>query len=94
MKKTALIFGINGQDGAYLAKKLIEKKYSVYGISRRKNYINLVKLNIIKKIKLFNYSNFSDIRIKKLLKKKLQRNLFFSRPIKCKGFIFKKNFNL
>ena len=39
MKKNALIFGINGQDGSYLAKKLIEKKYSVYGISRKKTIL-------------------------------------------------------
>ena len=48
-KKTALIFGINGQDGAYLAKILTKKKYHVYGVSRRKNYINLKKLDILRK---------------------------------------------
>ena len=32
MKKKALIFGITGQDGSYLAKYLVEKKYSVTGI--------------------------------------------------------------
>ena len=35
MKKTALITGITGQDGAYLAKLLIEKGYHVYGLIRR-----------------------------------------------------------
>lgn len=35
MKKTALITGITGQDGAYLAKLLIEKNYHVYGLIRR-----------------------------------------------------------
>ena len=90
MKKTALIFGINGQDGAYLAKKLIEKKYSVYGISRRKNYINLVKLNIIKKIKLFNYSNFSDIRIKKLLKKNFKEIYFLAGQSSVKDSFLKR----
>ena len=63
-KKTALIFGINGQDGAYLAKRLIDKKYSVFGITRTKRYTNLRKLEIIKKIRLFNFSKFDDVKIK------------------------------
>ncbi len=32
--KTALIFGISGQDGTYLAKLLLEKDYKVFGVSR------------------------------------------------------------
>jgi GDPmannose 4,6-dehydratase len=35
MNKTALITGITGQDGAYLSKLLLEKKYKVYGLVRR-----------------------------------------------------------
>jgi GDPmannose 4,6-dehydratase len=35
MKKTALITGILGQDGPYLAKLLLEKNYKVYGLIRR-----------------------------------------------------------
>jgi GDPmannose 4,6-dehydratase len=35
MKKTALITGISGQDGAYLAKFLIKKNYNVIGTDRR-----------------------------------------------------------
>lgn len=35
MTKTALITGINGQDGAYLAKHLINKGYEVHGLARR-----------------------------------------------------------
>ena len=34
-KKTALITGITGQDGAYLAKLLLQKGYIVHGIKRR-----------------------------------------------------------
>ena len=78
MKKNALIFGINGQDGSYLAKKLIEKKYSVYGISRKKNYINLSKLGILKKIRLFNFNDFSHIKVKKLLKKNFKEIYFLA----------------
>ena len=36
MKKKALIFGITGQDGSYMAKLLIEQNYSVHGICRKK----------------------------------------------------------
>lgn len=49
MKKTALITGILGQDGAYLAKLLLEKKYHVYGLIRRytnPNYSNLDYLGV------------------------------------------------
>ena len=35
MGKTALITGINGQDGSYLAELLIEKGYTVWGILKR-----------------------------------------------------------
>ena len=34
MSKTALIFGITGQDGSYLAEFLIKKKYKVHGVKR------------------------------------------------------------
>jgi len=48
--KKALIFGISGQDGAYLAKLLIKKKYLVYGTVRRKKIlVNFEKLQILKK---------------------------------------------
>ena len=33
-KKTALITGVTGQDGSYLAKFLLEKGYEVHGIKR------------------------------------------------------------
>ena len=33
--KTALITGINGQDGGYLAEFLLDKGYEVYGMERR-----------------------------------------------------------
>ena len=35
MKKVALITGITGQDGSYLAEFLLKKKYKVHGIIRR-----------------------------------------------------------
>ncbi|NTU46232.1 GDP-mannose 4,6-dehydratase [Candidatus Roizmanbacteria bacterium] len=53
MKKTALITGILGQDGPYLAQFLLEKGYKVYGLMRRysnPNYGNLEYLGITKDI--------------------------------------------
>ena len=38
--KVALITGITGQDGSYLAELLLEKKYQVWGIVRRASDIN------------------------------------------------------
>lgn len=46
--KIALITGITGQDGAYLAKMLMEKNYTVIGISRNVNAHNLFRLNFLK----------------------------------------------
>ena len=39
-KKKALIFGITGQDGSYLAEFLLKKKYVVHGVKRRSSSIN------------------------------------------------------
>ncbi|MFA6096743.1 MAG: GDP-mannose 4,6-dehydratase [Candidatus Paceibacterota bacterium] len=53
MTKTALITGILGQDGGYLAKLLLEKDYKVYGLIRRytnPNFENLEYLGIADKI--------------------------------------------
>ena len=40
MSKKALITGITGQDGSYLAELLLEKGYEVHGIRRRISSIN------------------------------------------------------
>ena len=39
-KKTALITGITGQDGSYLAEFLIDKGYEVHGLLRRSSSFN------------------------------------------------------
>ena len=43
--KTALITGITGQDGAYLAQLLLEKGYMVHGIKRRSSLINTDRID-------------------------------------------------
>jgi GDPmannose 4,6-dehydratase len=44
MQKSALITGITGQDGAYLAKLLLSKGYKVYGAARRTSNHNMQRL--------------------------------------------------
>jgi GDPmannose 4,6-dehydratase len=46
-KKKALIFGITGQDGAYLAKLLLSKKYIVHGVKRRSSSLNTSRVDDI-----------------------------------------------
>lgn len=45
MKKVALITGITGQDGSYLAELLLEKGYEVHGIVRRHSTINTSRID-------------------------------------------------
>ena len=42
MQKTALITGITGQDGSYLAEFLLEKGYEVHGLIRRHSISNKI----------------------------------------------------
>jgi GDPmannose 4,6-dehydratase len=45
LKKTALITGITGQDGAYLAELLLGKGYEVHGIKRRSSMFNTARID-------------------------------------------------
>jgi GDPmannose 4,6-dehydratase len=45
MKKVALITGITGQDGSYLAELLLEKGYDVHGIVRRSSFSNTERID-------------------------------------------------
>ena len=47
MKKKALITGITGQDGSYLAEFLLEKGYEVHGIKRRSSSLNTERIDHI-----------------------------------------------
>ncbi len=46
-KKIALIFGITGQDGSYLAEFLIKKGYLVHGVKRRSSSLNTARIDHI-----------------------------------------------
>jgi GDPmannose 4,6-dehydratase len=43
--KKALIFGVTGQDGAYLSKFLLDKKYIVHGVKRKSSSINTERVD-------------------------------------------------
>ena len=45
MKKKALIFGITGQDGSYLAEFLLKKNYIVHGVKRRSSSFNTGRID-------------------------------------------------
>src|SRR5687767_7681112 len=45
--KTALITGITGQDGSYLAELLLEKGYEVHGVKRRSSLFNTQRIDHI-----------------------------------------------
>ena len=47
MKKIALIFGVTGQDGSYLAEFLLKKNYIVHGVKRRSSSINTLRVDHI-----------------------------------------------
>ena len=47
IKKIALIFGVTGQDGAYLSELLIRKGYLVHGVKRRSSSFNTGRVDHI-----------------------------------------------
>ena len=59
--KSALITGITGQDGSYIAELLLEKGYAVYGIMRRKSVVDYGNVNHLKEKICFIYADMTDI---------------------------------
>lgn len=59
--KKALITGITGQDGSYLAELLLEKGYEVYGIMRRKSVVDYGNVERIKDKLNFIYADMTDV---------------------------------
>jgi len=66
-KKIALIYGITGQDGSYLARLLLKKNYIVHGVKRRSSSLNTSRIDEIyidphkKKLNFFlHYGDLSD----------------------------------
>ena len=57
MKKKVLIFGVTGQDGYYLTKLLLSKKYEVHGVKRRSSSYNTGRIDCF-----INYPNEKNYR--------------------------------
>ena len=60
MSKVALITGITGQDGSYLAELLLELKYEVHGIVRRSSLINTHRIDKIYNDIHLHYGDLTD----------------------------------
>ena len=60
MSKVALITGITGQDGSYLAELLLEKDYEVHGIVRRSSLINTHRIDHIYPQLQLHYGDLTD----------------------------------
>ena len=60
MAIVALITGITGQDGSYLAEFLLEKKYDVWGIIRRSSNINTIRIDHIFDKIILRYGDLTD----------------------------------
>ena len=60
MSKVALITGITGQDGSYLAELLLEKGYEVHGIVRRASLINTHRIDHIYPQLKLHYGDLTD----------------------------------
>ena len=58
--KKALITGINGQDGSYLAELLLSKGYKVYGLMRRKSELGYGNVEHLKNDIEFIYGDMTD----------------------------------
>jgi GDPmannose 4,6-dehydratase len=58
--KTALITGITGQDGSYLAELLLEKGYEVHGIIRRASQINTQRIDHLYQNVKLHYGDLTD----------------------------------
>ena len=73
MSKIALITGITGQDGSYLAELLLKKKYIVHGFIRKKTLKNRKNFwrikNILKKIKLHEIDTNNFYKLDEIVKK-------------------------
>ena len=80
MKPSAIITGVTGQDGAYLAQLLLKKKYKVYGIIRRSSSDPLSRLeylNIKNKINYINLDLSEHLKIIEAIRK-IKPKYFFN----------------
>ena len=85
MSKVALITGITGQDGSYLAELLLEKGYEVHGIVRRASLINTHRIDHIYDQIHLHYGDLTDATniigvIKKIEPDEIYNCLLYTSP--------------
>ena len=80
MKSSAIITGITGQDGAYLAELLLKKNYKVYGVIRRNSLDPLTRLDYLKIKNKINFINLDLSEHLKLIEaiRKIKPKYFFN----------------
>ena len=85
MKKIALIFGITGQDGSYLAELLLKKNYIVHGVKRRSSSINTGRIDHIyqdphlkKRNLILHYGDITDSLLVTRLVKQIKPNEIYN----------------
>ena len=85
MKKKALIFGLTGQDGSYLAEFLLKKKYIVHGVKRRSSSINTGRIDHIyqdpqikKRTFILHYGDITDSLLVTRLIKEIKPNEIYN----------------
>ena len=85
MKKIALIFGITGQDGSYLAEFLLKKNYVVHGVKRRSSSINTGRIDHIyqdpqikKRTFILHYGDITDSLLVTRLVKEIKPNEIYN----------------
>ena len=76
MKKKALIFGVDGQDGSLMSDFLLKKKYKIVGTYRDKKLKKLRNLNILNKIQLINCDITNFPKINNLINKNLPDEIY------------------
>lgn len=90
--KKALITGISGQDGAYLAKLLLDKGYLVYGtsIDTPDKFSNLIELGIKDHVSVFTSESWDYSQICDLLKEVAPNEIYNFAAISSVAFSFKE----
>jgi GDPmannose 4,6-dehydratase len=79
--KTALIFGVTGQDGSYLAEFLLKKNYKVHGVKRKSSSYNTNRIDHIldsKKNFLLHYGDVTDAILVMNLISKIRPNEIYN----------------
>ena len=95
--KTAIIFGVSGQDGSYLSHFLIKKGYKIIGVTRNKsskNLYRLKRLDIINKFKIIK-GEASNLKFcRKIITNQIDEIYFLSGYSSVTGSFSKPNISL